>query len=187
MQAAIHRDWKKNKSIKTHLFYTLCWNIFSWSAVFKIDGHYQVNGTKCHSIFEAISREPLNLAVFLFPLLGLLMMYSCVAHWKNKTEFKLEDGNFKTVKGPLPWFGKTFSIPVTDIKQAYVQEYVTISDNDRLTRYRVLAQLNSGDEVVVDADICDYDDARQLEMWLENKLGIVDTCIPGEVEIKKVA
>lgn len=187
MQAAFHRDWKKNKSIKTHLFYTICWNIFSWSAILKIDGDYQVNGDKCHSILEAITRAPLNAVVFLFPLIGLTMLYSCVAHWKNRTVFKLEHGYFKTEKGPMPWFGKTFSIPVKDIKQAYVQEYLTYSDTGHLTRYRVVAQFHSGAEMEIDTDICDYDDAHKLEMWLENKLGITDMSVPGEAENKKVA
>ncbi len=187
MQAVIHRDWKKNKSMSLHFFYTVFWNVLSWGGVINYKGPMQVNGTQCHTIFEAISKEPLVAVVFLFPCLGLVMLYSCIAHWKNRTEFKIEDGSFKTSKGPLPWMGKSISISVNDIKQAYVQEYVTSSDNGQLNRYRVMVLLHSSAEVVVDSDICDYDDARHLEMWLENKLGIVDTSIPGEVEYKKVA
>jgi len=148
-------------------------------------GAVLIDGKSHDSFGTAFSARPETSAVFLFPLIGLAMMYHCLALWINKTEVKLENGSLILTRGPLPWIPGKVIIPTVDIKQAYVQEYSPYAQNKkRVIRYCLIVQTFSAGDLVLETGISHYKDAHMLEEWLEKDLGIQDVSVPGEYDKK---
>lgn len=185
----LHRPWKTSRNIKSTTAFTFVWNIVSWSPVLAFGGSsVTVNGQAYHSFEAAFSANPMTAMVFLFPLIGMLMMYHCMALWVNKTEIKLEGGFLSLNRGPLPWVPKEMKIAVSDIKQAYVQEYSPYSENKkRVIRYQLMVQTFSAGGIVFENGISHYADAHMLEQWLEKNLGIQNTSVSGEADYDQKA
>ena len=143
---------------------------------------------KKHSFSEAYAAHPITAAMFLFPLIGLVMLYHTVAIWVNKTQMQIDAGEFVIKKGPLFWMPSEFKIPVSDIKQAYVQEYSAYVENKQpIIRYRLMVQRFSSGDAQIESGITDYSDALILEKWLEENIGIQNVSVPGEVGFNKAS
>jgi hypothetical protein len=179
--SALIRPWKNSDSLISQTFLCVLWNLFSWGIVFAMEGKVTVNGVGHDSLTSAISAYPLIASVLLFPLIGVVMMYHCLARWMNKTEFKIEDGHFEISHRPIPWGAGKIKIPIADIKQAYVQQYCSQEDSQsQVFLYRLMVQRYSCGDMVLESGITLYTDAQKLEEWLEAKLQIKNESVLGE-------
>ena len=175
------RPWKNTDSLISQTFLCILWNLFSWGIVFAMDGKVIVNGVDHDSLTSAVSAHPLIASVLLFPLIGLVMMYHCLARWLNKSVFKIEDGHFELTYGPIPWGVAKIKIPITDIKQAYVQQYCHQGETEsQVFYYRLMVQRHSCGDMVLESGIALYSDAQKLEEWLEAELDIKNETVAGE-------
>lgn len=183
------RAWKNCNNARACTIFTLVWNFISWGSVLMADGgKISVNGTHYQSFSEAYAAHPITAAMFLFPLVGVMMFYHTMAIWMNKTQIKIDGGEFIIKKGPLFWLPSEFKIPVSDIKQAYVQEYSAYVENKQpIVRYRLMVQRFSSGDTQIESGITEYSDAQILEKWLEDNMGIQNVSVPGEVEINKAS
>lgn len=183
------RAWRKCNNVKSCTAFTLVWNFISWGSVLMADGgKISVNGTSYQSFAEAYAAHPIAAAIFLFPVIGLVMLYHTLALWINETQMKIENGEFILKQGPLFWPPTEFKIPVIDIKQAYVQEYSSVAENSQpIIRYRLMVQRFSCGDSMLESGIVLYSDAQILEKWLEDNIGIQNVCVPGEVGFKKAS
>jgi hypothetical protein len=186
---ALVRAWKNCNNVSSCTAFTLVWNFISWGSVLMADGgKISVNGTHYHSFSEAYAAHPITAAMFLFPLIGLVMLYHTVAIWVNKTQMQIDAGEFIIRQGPLFWMPSEFKIPVSDIKQAYVQEYSAYVENKQpIIRYRLMVQRFSSGDAQIESGITEYSDALILEKWLEENIGIQNVSVPGEVGFKKAS
>ena len=151
-------------------------------------GKLSVNGTSYHSFAEAYAAHPIAAAIFLFPVIGLVMLYHTLAIWMNETQMKIEGGEFIMKRGPLFWLPSEIKIPVSDIKQAYVQEYSSYGDNQQpIIRYRLMVQRFSSGDTMLESGIMLYTDAQILEKWLEENIGIKYNSVSGEVGYNKAS
>ena len=183
------RAWKNCNNVMSCTVFTLVWNFISWGSILMADGgKISVNGTQYHSFSEAFAVHPITAAIFLFPIIGIFMLYHTMAIWMNKTQMQIDGGEFIVKKGPLFWLPSELKIPVSDIKQAYVQEYSAYVENKQpIIRYRLMVQRFSSGDTQIESGISFYSDAQILEKWLEESLGIVDVGVPGEVEYNKAS
>lgn len=183
--------WRHASGIKSCTAFTVVWNFMAWGSILRSDGgKLTVNGASFHSYWDAFQAHPVTAAAFLFPIIGLLMIYHCLALWVNRTEMKITNTDFIVNRGPLFWVGSKIRIPIKDIKQAYVQEYSPYAEYDKpVLRYRLMVQRFSVEETVVESEIRLYSDAQILETWIEKNLCIIDVPVPGEAvnEEKKAA
>ena len=185
----LSRPWKSISNIKSTTAFTFIWNLVSWSPVLLFGGgSVTVNGQAYQTFDAAFTANPMTATVFLFPIIGMMMMYHCVALWVNKTEIKLENGFLILNRGPMPWIPKEVKIAISDIKQAYVQEYSPYTENkNRVIRYQLMVQRHSSGDMVFENGISNVTDAQMLEQWLEKNLGIKDVAVPEEYDFRKKA
>ena len=183
------KSWRMASHIHSTTAFSVIWNLISWSPVMMFGANsITVNGKAYQSFEAAFSANPFSAAILFFPIIGLVMMYHCLAMWVNQTEIKLKNGFLVSSRGPLPWLPKEIKIPVSDIKQAYVQEYSPYTqDKTPVIHYRLMVQRISSGDTILENGICTYSDALMLEQWLETNLGIQDVSIPGEVKSDKKA
>jgi hypothetical protein len=184
----IVRPWKHADNLVFHTISTVIWNLISWGIAFEIEGNIIVNQVSYDSIPAAVAAHPIIATIFLFPLIGSVMLYHCAAIWFNKSEFKIENGHFEIKRGPIPWGAIHIKIPIEDIKQAYVQQYISQSENDHhIYHYRLLIQRHSSADMILENRISLYADAKMLEDWIESRLMIKNVSVPGEVTPSEAA
>jgi hypothetical protein len=177
------RDWKNTKNLYRATSFAFAWNIISWSFFLMPKNVWSIDGNQHGNFWQAVAHEPLILCVLLFPAIGLPMIYHAMALWINHTRMTIDNGSFEIRRGPLYWSQNQVKIPVEDIKQAYVQEYSVYTETKAPEiRFQLVVQRYSCGDMVLESDICTYNDAKMLEKWLEDSLGIVDQPVPGEVE-----
>lgn len=185
----LSRPWRDCNRALSITAFTLIWNFISWGSVLMADGgKISVNGTNYQSFNEAYAAHPIAAAMFLFPLIGIVMLYHTAAIWFNKTQIKLEGQDFIMKRGPLFWLPSEIRIPIKDIKQAYVQEYSAYVENKQpIIRYRLMVQRFSCGDTQIESGITLYSDAQILEKWLEDNIGIENVMVPGEVGFNKAS
>lgn len=190
MSSSIHqhcltRYWKDSSHYKASAAFAIVWNVIAWGSLFLTDGEsLRVNDVSYPSLSAALDAQPMAYVMLVFPLIGVLMLYHSLAMWLNKTEVKIQDGYLFVNHGPLYWHPGEIKVPVSDIKQAYVEEYSPYSENrERIIRYRLVLQRSSASDLVAESGITFFADAQMLETWLEIHMGLVDS----SVEIKKAA
>lgn len=185
----LKRYWRSSSHLKACTAFTAVWNVGAWSSLFNLsERNVLSHGVEYNSILEALTVHPSVSVAFLFPVIGILMLYHTLAIWINSTEIKIEDGHFKLNRGPIPWFPSSVKVPVSDIKQAYVQEYSPYTENKTpVIRYRLMVQRYSGADSELETNIALLSDAQILERWLEQNIGLEDKLVMGEVAAEKKA
>ena len=185
----LSRAWKDCNNKASCTAFTLIWNFISWGSVLLADGgKISVNGTSYQSFSEAYGAHPIAAAMFIFPVVGIIMLYHTAAIWMNKTQIKIDLGFLEIKKGPIFWMPSSTKIPLSDIKEAYVQEYTVFADNENpITRYRMMVQRVSSGECVLESGIVHYADAQILEKWLEENISKKIETSSGEVVLSKAS
>lgn len=185
----LSRSWKDCNNAVSCTAFTLVWNFISWGSVLLADGgKISVNGTSYQSFGEAYAAHPVTAAMFIFPIVGIIMLYHTMAIWMNKTQMKISQGHLEIKKGPIFWMPSSTKISLSVIKDAFVQQYTVYADNENpIIRYRMMVERVSGGETVLESGIAHYADAQILEKWLEENISRKSETSSGEVVLSKAS
>lgn len=117
-----------------------------------------------------------------YAIMGGSLFYYMLCSAINKTTFSVKNDILSVKKGPLPFFTEDVTLNISEIKQVYIQEYCTGERNhEPVIAYRLIAQVLNHKDVCLDKGIKKYDRAKMIEAWLEEKLGLRNEAVPGEV------
>jgi hypothetical protein len=118
----------------------------------------------------------------LFPLVhvavGVGLTYSTIAGFFNRTTLTLDERTLSVRHGPLPWKGN-HTLAREDIQQLYCEHRVRHGKNGPSHTYYLSAMLIDGRSVRLGSMAIDQ--ARYIEDLFEERLGIADMQVPGEV------
>jgi hypothetical protein len=127
-----------------------------------------------------------GLLFFLFPLIhvsvGVGLTYALVAAIFNTTEVGVRGETFFVRHGPIPWRGNRV-LPARSITQFFCEEKLTTSKNGVSRTYNLSAILEGGERVRLVSNLSEVEQVLFLEHALEDRLGIVDVAVAGEVSI----
>ena len=127
--------------------------------------------------------EP-GLLFYLFPLIhvsvGLGLTYSLLAGLLNTTLVGIRGDDFFVRHGPVPWRGSRV-LPVKSITQLFCEEKVSRSKNGEARTYNLSAILDGGERVQLLSGLPKVEQALFLEQVFEERLGITDVEVAGEV------
>jgi hypothetical protein len=126
----------------------------------------------------------IGLLFLLFPLIhvavGVGLTYSVIAAIFNTTEVGVRGDSFFVRHGPIPWRGNR-TLPARAITQFFCEEKLTTTKNRVSRTYHLSAILDGGERVRLVSDLPEVEQALFLEHALEERLGIVDVPVAGEV------
>ena len=181
----IVRRWKDSgsQSRNSLTLFALIWNgIITYSIFMMLDGTVRINGRVYSSLIEGFYQDKTTLFFVLFPIIGIGFMYSALAMWINHTVILIDHDTLIVKRGPIPWPPLKVEIRLSELRQLYVQAYTSHKENKRpVVVFRVMAQISHGTDLLIDKGMDTYSDARILEQWIEQKAGIQDYSVPGEV------
>ena len=110
---------------------------------------------------------------------GVGLTYFTLAGFLNRTTLHLNERFLSVRHGPLPWKGN-HTLAREDIKQLYCEHDVKRGKNGSTEWYYLSAVLM--DERKVRLGTMPVDQAKYIEDLFEERLGIADMYVPGEVE-----
>lgn len=134
--------------------------------------------------YSGVSQAPgaISIIFMLFPIahvaVGIGLTYYTIAGFFNRTTFQLDERSLSVHHGPLPWKGNA-TLTRDDIKQLYCEHEVSQGKNGPSHSYYLSAVLTN--ERKLRLANMPVDQARYLEEIFEEKLGIQDMAVPGEV------
>jgi hypothetical protein len=120
-----------------------------------------------------------------FPLIhlavGVLLTYTVLAMYLNRTVLEISEGRLTVRHGPLPWPGNR-ALDVSEVEQLYCQEKVSRNRQGAASStYTVSALLKGGRRVPLLDSLPRRDDALFVEQLVEKYLGIDDRPVGGEL------
>jgi hypothetical protein len=136
--------------------------------------------------FDAPARAGAALTVLfaVFPVMhvaiGVGLTYRVLAGLMNRTRVGLRDGALFVRHGPLPWRGGR-TLPAGTIRQLFVEERRVPDRRDMPLSYALSALAEGGARVPLVVDLERAEQGLFLEQALEERLGIVDAEVEGEV------
>jgi hypothetical protein len=164
-QVRIVRRWFSPQFIFL-LFFCIAWDAF---LVF-----WYANATKGGGGFTLIA--------VVFPIAhvaaGVGLTYYTLAGFLNHTTFALDASHFSIQHAPLPWKGSR-RIPRGDIVQLYCEEVVSQGKNGPSSAFYLSAVLTG--DIKLRLASMPLDQAKYLEAELEERLGLVNEIVPGQV------
>jgi hypothetical protein len=134
--------------------------------------------------YSKLTSGPAEFAILagLFPILhvavGVGLTYYTIAGFVNRTTLRLDERFLSVRHAPLPWKGN-HTIARENIKQLYCEHEVTQGKNGASHSYYLSAVLM--DEHKVRLASMPVDQAKYIEDIFEERLGIADMYVPGEV------
>lgn len=134
-----------------------------------------------HNVPELKSPE---LLIFLFPslhvMIGAGLTYVTIASLFNRTKIRVGIDGLKVRSGPIPWRNPPL-LPREAIKQIYASRRVRSGRYGVSYTYRVDAVRSNGTREALLTGISDPDEARFIERWIEQQLGLPDKPVVGEL------
>jgi hypothetical protein len=125
---------------------------------------------------------PVSILFMLFPLAhvaaGIGLTYYTLAGFLNRTTIQLDERNLSVRHAPLPWKGNC-TLGREEIKQLYCEHEVSRGKNGPTNSYYLSAVLMNESKVRLAS--MPVDQAKYIEDVLEERLGIHDMAVPGEV------
>ena len=125
---------------------------------------------------------PFSIIAAIFPIAhvaaGVGLTCTTLAGFLNRTRICLDDQSLTVRHGPIPWKGN-HTIDRNDIKQLYCEESVSRNNNGTNRSYYLSAVLVDGRQVRLGS--MPMNQAKYIEDLLEERLGITDMQVPGEV------
>jgi hypothetical protein len=134
--------------------------------------------------YANLANTPTSFSIIgaIFPLahvaVGVGLTYYTIAGFFNRTTFRLDERNLSVRHAPLPWKGN-HTLAREDIKQLYCEHEVNQGKNGPNHSYYLSAVLV--DERKVRLGSMPVDQAKYIEGLLEERLGISDMQVPGEI------
>ncbi len=148
------------------LFFCIAWDAF---LVF-----WYTNATQGPGAFAWIAA--------IFPIahvaVGVGLTYYTIAGFVNHTTIKLDEHNLSVRHAPLPWKGN-HTLAREEIRQLYCEHQVSEGKNGPSHSYHLSAVLADGRKVRLAA--MPVEQGKYIEELLEDKLGIENMAVPGEV------
>jgi len=176
------------------LFFSVFWNgflVFWYSIVmgmFRAPAQAVANGYGA-SANAALNAETvsqgLNWIFAIFPLLhvavGVGMLYYTICLFVNRTDISLENGTLEVRHGPLPWRGNR-KLSQTAIAQLFVAKRLSYSRKNGTSEHFDLMVLDP-EQIITPLlkDMPTLEHAKYVEQWVEQKLGIRNRSVEGEV------
>jgi hypothetical protein len=126
-----------------------------------------------------------SLLFYVFPLahvaIGVGLTYRTLCGYLNRTFIVADGDTFRLWHAPLPWPGRR-ELPAADLEQIYCEERVSRSNNNNSSvSYDLSAALKDGRKLRLLRGLPSSDQALFIEQCIEEKLGIVDVEVPGEI------
>jgi hypothetical protein len=129
----------------------------------------------------AFSRGNPSLIEVLFPIghvaAGLAILYIAIAFLANSTTVAIASGQISVRHAPVPWPGNR-TLHTTEVRQLFCCER---RGRKGSRSYDVMARLTSDREVSLLAGLSTEREARFLEQRIEERLGLPDTPVAGEL------
>jgi len=117
----------------------------------------------------------------LYVLPDIILAYILLARLVNRTTITVNDQSIEVRHGPLPWLGNK-SIPSRDINQLYCGHHQNNSFSNSYSGFDVQVCLTNGERIILLSRLRRYSHARFIEQQIENRLGIVDRPVAGEIK-----
>ena len=121
-----------------------------------------------------------------FPLMhvavGIGMIYYTICLFVNRTEVSVADGALEVRHGPLPWIGNC-KVSRATIAQLYVARRLRSSRSHGTSEYFDLAMLDTEHVIIPLIKNMPLDQAKYVEHWVEQKLGIRNQRVEGEADL----
>lgn len=159
---------------------TISWRWFRAYHVFLVFFCLMWNGFLFSWYFVALTHET-PLAVKLFPLLhtgaGVFITYMTVAGFVNRTRIDVSRDELRIQHGPLPWAGNR-TLSGRELSQLYGQE---VRGSKGSVSYSLFALDKQRRQVKLLSGLDGKDQVLYLEQALEQRLGIEDSPVDGEV------
>lgn len=114
-----------------------------------------------------------------FFIAGLGMIYYVLAGWLNKTNILITHANITIRHTPIPWFGNK-ELAASDLKQIYVKECVSESENGKTASYQVHAITNKAANIMLLEGLESSEQGLFVEQEIEKYLNITDVPVKGE-------
>ena len=111
---------------------------------------------------------------------GIGLSYVTVAGLLNRTTVAVEGGTLTVRHRPVPWRGN-LSIEADQVAQVYCEERSARRSDDARNTYLVTAVLRDGGRVRLLSGLTDVEHALYVEQRIEERLGIRDRPVPGEL------
>lgn len=130
---------------------------------------------------------PMRFIMVCFPIVhvavGVALTYSTIAGFVNRTIVRISQGTLTVEHGPLPWTGNV-SVAAADVDQVYCTEKAGRRGerSSAASTYIVNAVLKDGRSVKLVSVSLERKQALYIEQKLEEKLGIADQPVSGEIE-----
>ncbi len=112
---------------------------------------------------------------------GVALTYSTLCAFVNRSVLTVSGGILTIKHQPLPWLGNQ-SLAGADVEQIYCTEKLGRNPNSAGIQYIVNAKLKNGRQTKLLSGLVERDQALYIEQKLEEKLGIVDVPVGGEME-----
>ena len=121
-----------------------------------------------------------DLGYFLYPALAAFLTYGLLAAIFNATLVGVRGGDVFVRHGPLPWPGN-LTLSARAIVQLFCEARVIRFGNGERRIYQLTAVLRDGLRVPLAPDLSTLEQARFLELALEERLEIVPAAVEGEI------
>ena len=165
----------------------LSWRWFSPMAFFLLFFCIAWDGFLVFWYVNALSRDggPEMLPFLLFPLLhvaaGIGLTAYTVALFVNRTTLTLRDGSLQIRHHPIPWRGAR-TLPASGLSQFYAVRRVHHNKNTTSTSYDLMVLDGQDTATHLLRGLSTLEQARYLEQWLEQALGIKNRPVEGEAD-----
>lgn len=125
-----------------------------------------------------------SLMPILFPIghvaVGVGLTYFVIASIFNRTVVRADRGGLSITHGPIPWRAPR-PLDRSEITHVYCQEHLSHNRSGTNRSYRIHAIDRAGRRIRLLAYLSDSDEAHFIERWIEERLGLPDAPVQGEI------
>ena len=168
----IIKRWRSGCAILFLIFFAGAWNTFVFVIPFSDTGHFD--------------EVPLFVRLIMIPfqIVGICLAYLLLGTFVNRTTIYVGSRTIRLKHEPLPFPGNV-EIETADIDQLFVRERIVRRSSDSGSRYRsacsVEVQCKDGERKKLINPVADVDTGLWIEEVIEERLGIADRPVRGEI------
>ena len=113
-------------------------------------------------------------------LAGIVMTYSAIAGWFNRTYIRVGQGRLEVFHRPVPWIGNK-TLPAIEIKQLFVNDHQEYRNKSLTVTYEVHAITQEGKTIKLVRGLASHEQGLFMEQEVEKYLGLKDIPVKGEL------
>ncbi|MEI7832328.1 MAG: hypothetical protein WCJ56_03915 [bacterium] len=123
------------------------------------------------------------LSIPIFPVIGVLLHYMTLALLMNSTEWRISAGSISIHIGPVPWPGSTI-LTTKNIQRVFCEKKAHSDGEGHWSNtYELFVLYNNGTRTRL-IMLGEPEQARFIEQQLAAELGLPDTPVIGEMDVK---